>query len=243
MADEVKADRSGADFEELAGYLNALANPGRLELLSQLRFPRTVREITLRPGRDEAEGNPDRAISRTAVERHLTLLKAIGVVTTRPGERDGRHTEEYVLQRARLFQTLERLRELMQLQPVETVDLDRTEMIGASTAPKPLPTGSFLTLLSGPYEGRMVPLEGGDVDVRRSAPCHVVLDYDPFVSSRQFTLRVGPKGSNACSLEQDPSARNPTLLNWSPVGRAARKLATGDIIKAGHSLILFRAGH
>lgn len=227
-----------ADLDDLAGYLNALAHPNRLELLAQLQTPRTVREVHLRPSRNELTGNPDRVITRTAVEHHLLLLRAIGVVASRPSERDGRKVEEFVLQRARLFQVTERLRDLMRLRPVIDLGIDRTEQGHGAGRPIPAPRGPTLTILSGPDEGHAFTLPGdGRFTIGRSAESDAILDYDPYVSSNHCV--IAREGSRFVLLDY-PDARNGTLLNWTPLPRGATHLlVNGDVIKAGRTLMLF----
>lgn len=222
-------------YEELAGYLNALANPRRLELLDRLRVPRTIGEIDLRPSRGEA----DRPISRTAVERHMMLLKAIGVVGNRPGVRDGRQVEEYVLQHQRLFQVVEELRGLTQLRPRTLLELETTVSDAPPTLRVPL-KGPRVLLLSGPFEGRAHTLEGdGPWQIGRAATSQIPLDYDPYVSSEHAMLHRLPDGGY--EVEDLKSNRNGTLLNWGQVPRGRRApLESGDVLRVGRSNLLFR---
>lgn len=226
------------ELEELAGYLNALGHPRRLELLQQLRVPRTMGEIHLRPFRKESEGNPDRSMSRNAVERHLLLLKAIGVVGSRPGERDGRQVEEYLLQHSRVFQVVEELRGLTQLRPLDDFDLSVTQRDVTPTR-APAVTGAHVTLLSGPREGAFFELAGpGPWRIGRGAPCEIRLDYDAYASGTHATVERSGAGFRAVDL---PTNRNGTLVNWRAIPRGGtRDLATGDVLRVGRSLLLFR---
>lgn len=229
------------ELEELAGYLSALGHPRRLQLLSKLRFPRTLGEIELKPWRSEADGNPDRSMSRNAVERHLQILRAIGVVGRRPAERDGRSVDEWLLQHARLFQVIEEMRELTRLRPPDPAD------VGATVAGEPPRfkrveiAGPRLTLLSGPFEGRSTALSGGGPwTVGRSADCALSLDYDPYISSTHCEVR---QISGALAVKDLPANRNGTLLNWQTIPRGGETtLATGDVLGVGRTLVLFHAG-
>ncbi len=227
-----------AELEALAGYLRVLGHPRRLEVLSQLRVPRALGEIKLRPWRRESEGNPERALSRNAVERHVALLRTIGVVASRSGERDGRKVEEYSLSHARLFQVVEELRDLAQLRPRDPLAIDVTE---ASEAPAAAPTssGPHLRVLSGPFEGRVHELgERGPWTVGRSAGCEIALDYDPYVSSAHAVL---DRRDGRFIVKDLRTNRNGTLLNWRPIPRGAEALLeAGDVLRLGRSLLLFR---
>lgn len=231
-----------SELEELAGYLNALAHPRRLELLAQLRIPRTMGEIQLKPWRNESEGNPDRAISRTAVQRHMGLLTAIGVVRRREANRDGRAVDEYVLQRARLFQVVEELRRLTKLRSIAADALDATASAARTRARPQHVRGPHLVVLSGPAEGTITRLEGaGPWPVGRAADAAVALDYDPYVSSQQATIERDAKGT--FHVRDLPSNRNSTELNWTLLPRGdVAPLRTGDVIGVGRSLLLFRDG-
>lgn len=227
------------EFEELAGYLNALSHPGRLELLAQLRVPRTVREMSLKPYRRETEGNPDRLISRTALERHLQLLRAIGVVRSREAQRDGRAVEEYVVNQQRLFQVVEALRGLSHLRPAANLDVEVT-VTGEVARSAPTPEGPHVVCLTGPLEGHARALGGaGPWVLGRSPTVAIPLDYDPYASSEHARIA---RGTSGFTVEDLPSSRNGTLLNWRPVPPGAPvPLKTGDVVSVGRSLLLFRA--
>lgn len=229
----------GADQDALSDHLKALAHPSRLELLSQLRVPRTLNEIKLRPQRDEAEGNPDRLISRNAAERHLQLLVAIGVVVRREGVRDGRKVDEYTLQHAKLFQVLEELRDLTLLRPVELVDIERTEG-DRSHVLEMRDQGPRLVVLSGPAEGRAYPLPTrGGIVIGRAPPADVVLDHDPYVSVEHARIEVSPEGRTL--LRDLPTNRNGSLLNWRHLARGqVAPLRAGDVLKVGRTLLLYQ---
>lgn len=230
-----------ADIDELSGYLRALAHPSRLELLSQLRVPRTLGEIRLKPQRDEVEGNPDRLISRNAAERHLQSLVAIGVVVRRESTRDGRKVDEYTLQHARLFQVVEELRELTHLRPVDPVALAQTEgaTVGGTRAEPVEIRAPQLVLLSGPAEGRVHGLDkGARWVVGRSATADVVVDHDPYVSLEHAEVQARGKDLIVHDL---PSNRNGTWLNWRPLPRGgSAPLRNGDVIRLGRTLILYQ---
>lgn len=232
------------DYDKLSEYLKALSNPNRLELLYQLRFPRTASEISLTPKRNESEGNPDRLISRQAVERHLGVLEDIGAVVVQRGNREGRPVDEYVVNHQSLFAIVKELEKLATIKAHATIDPQATQ---GANAPAPETSvagakGPRLILVAGVYEGRAFPLPGAGRDaawiIGRRDGAEVRLDYDPFVSSEN--TRIAFTGGRYF-VEDIPTARNGTLLNYEPVPRGSRvALQNGDLVGVGRSLLLFR---
>ncbi|HWH08826.1 MAG TPA: hypothetical protein VNX21_06465 [Candidatus Thermoplasmatota archaeon] len=106
----------GADKRHLALVLEVLGNENRLDLLEQLRTPRTVSEIELTPAQTREGENPERLISRQAIRAHLARLADIGVVYTRKARRGAATVDEYALNHARLYALFEDLRSLATLQ-------------------------------------------------------------------------------------------------------------------------------
>lgn len=230
-----------ADLEALAGILGSLAHPRRLELLAILRQPLQISEIELRPWRRSADHNPERSISRSAVERHLQTLEAIGVVTRRNSART-RGVDEYVLDHARLFATIESVRALSRLRP--TIDLDSRETMDALKGVArqravPRAAAPEIVIMGGPREGEAVSLSGqGAWRVGRAAASDICLDYDPFVSSNHSAIT---RDRDGFSIQDLPTNRNGTTLNWLPVARGgSTKLIPGDVVGIGRSLLLFR---
>ncbi len=235
------------DYDRLSEYLKALSNPNRLELLYQLRFPRTASEVTLTPKRNESEGNPDRLISRQAVERHLSVLEEIGVVRAQRAARDGRPVDEFVVNHASLFAIVEELKKLATIKAQSPIDPLATSGVEAIHLPPPPAAerkGPVLVLVAGVYEGRTYSLasEGGrDAAwlIGRRDGADVRLDYDPFVSSENTRVVLA---DGRFLLEDVATSRNGTQLNYAPVERGARALLeTGDLIGVGRSLLLFRS--
>lgn len=232
---------SEAELEALANVLASLAHPRRLELLALLRQPLPISEIELKPWRRSPEHNPDRAISRSAVERHLQTLETIGVVSRRSAPR-GKGGDEFVLDHARLFATIESVRALTKLRP--SIDLESRETLAAQrgTVGQRKAAGGAVAqvvVLGGPREGEAIPLAGpGPWGIGRSASAQVRLDYDPFVSSRHAEI---VRDGSGLSIQDLPANRNGTTLNWVPLARGStEELRSGDVIGLGHSLLLLR---
>lgn len=237
----MKQNVSDADLEALAEILGSLAHPRRLELLSILRQPLQISEIELRPWRRAADPNPERSISRSAVERHLQTLESIGVVVRRNSPRT-KGVDEYVLDHSRLFATIESVRALTRLRP--TIDLDSREtmdvasgVMGRSGAPRAI--APQVVIMGGPREGEAVSLPGeGPWRVGRAGASEISLDYDPFVSSNHAAVMRDRAGF---AIQDLPANRNGTTLNWLPVPRGgAARLNSGDVVGVGRSLLLFR---
>lgn len=233
---------SEAELEALAHLLAALAHPRRLELLWILREPRSAGEIELRPWRQALDARPDRAISRSAVERHLQTLESIDVVRRKEGERDGKSVGEFVLDHARLFAIIESLRALGRLRP--SVDLDSRETMHAlrpagTPGTRGRPAATHLVMLSGPREGEIVSLEGaGAWSIGRERWNKIALDHDPFVSALHAEILLKDGTWTIHDLGRN---KNGTWLNWAATPRgSATELASGDVIGVGRSLLLFQ---
>lgn len=241
MADPLSQD----ELESLSAHLAALAHPRRLELLALLRIPRAAREIELRPWKQGLTGNLDRAISRSAVERHLQTLESIGVVARRPAERQGKRVEEYGLDHARLFAVLEGLRELSRLRPlIEFASGTTLEARGSGreAEARPLPAGRFVVRISGPREGDIIPLDGqGPWRIGRAPGVDVGMGHDPFVSGVHAAFETTEEGR--LRVRDIMGNRNGTAVNWAPLPRGgALPLTTGDVVGVGRSLLLYRDG-
>jgi DNA-binding transcriptional ArsR family regulator len=216
----------------------------RLELLSLLRSPKTLDEIHLQPGASQAGENPDRPISRQAVQLHLDKLEEAGLIRVGMTERKGKRAlYEYTLDQARLFAVCEELRRVSTFESLVTLDPNATEGLPAPTETRWEP-GPKLVLVHGVHEGRAYPMKAsaraparGWV-VGRAADAAVSLEYDPYVSVENSEIVQIGKQYRILDLR---SSKNGTLLNWKrlPVGGEA-VLRTGDVIGVGRSLLLFR---
>lgn len=235
--------------DKLGEILSALGNANRLQLLEQLRTPRILSEIQLKPGSVREGENPDRAISRQAVRLHLDRLIEIGVVLAQKGERATGVVEEYVVNHQRLFAISEEVRRLGALTPrregwgMETMS-ERMDTPADEVAPDDGTTAPALVLVRGLDEGVAFPLTDATCDAsgrwligrRRGLP--VSLHYDPFVSGVHAAVQKGRAGLEVLGL---PEGRNGTFVNFKPLHRGlARTLRTGDVVGVGKSLLLYR---
>jgi len=236
---------SPIEFERLETYLKTLAYASRLELLSLLRSPRTLDEIHLQPGAAQAGQNPDRPISRQAVQLHLDKLEEAGLIRVGLTERKGKRAlYEYAIDHARLFAVSEELRKVSALESHVPLDPNATEGLPVQRLEARWAEGPKVVLVHGVNEGRAFPLRASDAApgrgwvIGRAQDAAVSLDYDPYVSVENSEVVQVGRQYRVLDLR---SSKNGTLLNWKrlPVGGEA-PLAAGDVIGVGRSLLVFR---
>lgn len=230
----------------LATALEALANENRLDLLEQLRTPRTVSEIELTPGQTREGENPDRPMSRQGVRVHLQRLADLGIVYARKARRAGATVDEYALNHPRIYALLEDLRSIGMLQsegaapPGADPTMEDLLREGAARTAQP-----SLTLVKGLHEGRTFPLAGHTRDgadrgwvIGRRPDLAVSLDYDPYVSTQNSEVTLE---GDRWLLHDLRSSLNGTTLNWRRLPRGGTApLAQGDVVGVGRSLLVFR---
>lgn len=233
----------GVDVERLEAYLKSLSYASRLELLLLLRRPRTMDEIALTPGPAQP-GNPERTLTRQAIQNHLDKLVETGLVRVGSTQRKGkRGVNEYTLDLSRLFAIIEELRKIATLAPAAAIDPLATESL-AQTAEPAWEEGPKLVIVHGIGEGTAHTLRSKDLRpprgwiLGRGDECAVRLEYDPYVSTENAEIL---RDRGAYHLLDLRSSRNGTFLNWKrlpPGGEAL--LRPGDIVGVGRSLLLFR---
>lgn len=229
------------DYAGLADVLGALAYGARLELLDMLRFPHTAGEIRLNPHRHAAGANPDRAISKQAVQAHLDKLVDVGLVRVEQVTVEGRATNRYAANVQQLYSLVEDLRGLC-------VRYAGRGPVGSATGTLAAPAqpvearGPRLTLVHGVYEGKAFPLtdetaRDGRWVIGRQRLAPISLDYDPFVSGEHaFVSRV----DGGFSVTDAPRSKNGTMLNWTPLPRGGTAaLRPGDVVSVGRSHLVF----
>jgi DNA-binding transcriptional ArsR family regulator len=231
------------DYDRLEEVLRALAYSSRLELLGMLRTPRAPQDLRLAPGQTRPGENPDRTISRQAIQAHLDKLVEIGVVAARERGEPGGRGKEYVVNTQRMYQFLEELRKIATLTPSSA--LPREDTIEAMPgAPARAEEGPHLLLVHGLAEGKVFPLRRADLrDGRgwilgRKPGLHVSLEYDPFVSVENAEIVPRPGGFELLDLR---SSKNGTWLNFRRLGKEERvALRPGDVVGAGRTFLVFR---
>lgn len=236
------AREAAPDFAKLAGYLEALANPGRLALLHQLRQPKAVGEIHLQPS-EPGEGRPDRNITRQAVRKHLAKLEEAGLVLSQRGKREGAQVDEHVVNHAMLFALQEELRRVTRLTP--TVVLGPAATMTASTREQAAKgRGARLVMVHGPREGQTFALDGRLLQpdrgwvIGRRRGLAVSLDHDPFVSQEHAEILLRGDRFEVLDLRTN---KNGTELNWEQLPRGgSAQVSHGDIVGVGRTLLLFR---
>ncbi|HUR69934.1 MAG TPA: FHA domain-containing protein [Candidatus Thermoplasmatota archaeon] len=231
------------DYVDLAETLQALSYPARLELLDILRFPHTAAEVKLTPHRVVAGENPERAVSKQAVQAHLDKLVDAGLVRVTTTERGGRQVNEFLVNSQRFYAIVEDLRRLCVRYAGRGPVGDQTGTLG-SPAPTGAPRGPRLTLVHGVYEAKVFPLVAetareGRWTIGRQRGVAVSLDYDPYVSSEHAHLTLGPKGY---TLTDAADSKNGTFVNWEPLPKGGSVLLrSADILGVGRSLLCFAA--
>lgn len=230
-----EADPERIDFDLLATYLKALASPVRLELLWKLRQPTAAGDVELRPRRPDDLG-ADRSVSRQTIAVHLEKLEEAGVASRVPGPEG--NAGRWVANVPHLFALIEEMRKIARIPPSEHLDLDAT-VPRAPAEQTPWEPGRKLVVLTGPWEGRVFPLEGaGPWSLGRSRAAHVALTFDPYVSSEHAEVRLAPEGH---AIAVHAKARNPASLNHGPIPPgASRLLRHGDAVGLGRTTLLFR---
>lgn len=232
------------DHVKLETYLRALAYATRLELLALLRSPRTLNEIRLQPQQTKPGENPERPMSRQALQDHLERLMEAGVVTmTRAKQEDSaRIVNEYTANQQRLFAILEELRRVFSVPGYVVVASEDTAPLAEPRRAAKL-SGPCLVLVHGLHEGRTYAL-GAERSVPsswilgRRPDADIPLSYDPFVSSENTRIL---RMEHGFEIEDIPGNRNGTLHNWRRLQPGERaRLASGDVIGAGRSLLVFR---
>jgi DNA-binding transcriptional ArsR family regulator len=237
--------RGAIDYERLGQYMRALSVPTRILLLQKVQLPHTASEVKLPPFRRDAALRADRSLSRQAVEGHLRKLEEAGLVRSRPTEREGQPTREFLVNQERLFTLVEDVRRLALIRasspgPQAAATAPRTMEADAELQQvATLPEGPALVLVSGPYEGKCFPLAlHGPWAIGRSKDAQVPIDYDPFLSAHNTEiLREGGRFL-ARTL---PASRNGTTVNWRLLRRGeAAPLRAGDTLGVGRSLLVAR---
>ena len=229
------------DYEDLAETLQALSYPARLELLDMLRFPHTAAEVKLTPHRVVAGENPERAVSKQAVQAHLDKLVDTGLVRVATVEVGGRQVNQFLVNSQRFYAIVEDLRRLCVRYAGRGPVGDQTGTLGGATTGG-APRGPRLTLVHGVYEAKAFPLTDetareGRWTVGRQRGAAVSLDYDPYVSSEHAHITRGAKGY---VITDAADSKNGTFVNWEPLPKgASQPLRAADIIGVGRSLLCF----
>lgn len=220
-----------AGSAEVEAHLKVLGQSSRLEIIEALREPRTIGEIRVKTSGRLALASGERVLTRQGIRAHLERLIEIGLVrqvlSTRPGRRGA---VEYQIDPRGFFALVEELRELT------------ASVCGEA----PLePCGSLegrprLVLVRGIPEGKSFELRQESVGPHGwtigSQPSSVVaLEYDPFAPAA--AAEIGPEGNGYRITSGAPGV----ALNWRAlrVGEASH-LSSGDVVKVGRSLLVFR---
>lgn len=235
------APRAALDYDLLAELLSALAYPMRLRLLQQLRFPHTLRDIRVSPGKLEAGGNPARPAAKPSVLRHLDRLVDAGLVRSEEVEQQGRRVPSYVVNAQRLYALTEDVRRLSVLYAHLGPGAEATGTL-QEAGPGEEATGRRMVLVHGVYEGHAYALDAASQQegrwvIGRKPGLAVSLDYDPYVSLENTAVEASGEGHSVTDLA---GSKNGTSVNWRRMPRGStRALRAGDVVGVGRSLLLF----
>jgi DNA-binding transcriptional ArsR family regulator len=238
----VKEPASDVDYGSLADFLSALAYPTRLELLRILRFPQLASQIKVAPLRLEPGDNPQRSASKQTVQAHLDKLVDADLVRVEPAKEGGRNALVYTVNSQKVYAVTEDLRRLSALYAGRGGVGDFTGSLHASPAEEPGAKGARLTVVHGLYEGKSFHLDArsgpdGLWSIGRRRDAAIALDYDPYVSLENSTVRR--KGAGYI-LEDLPDSKNGTSVNWEFLAKGqAHPLQAADVIGVGRSLLVF----
>lgn len=217
--------------EELAPLLSALASPVRLRLLQELRSPQLPSELRIPAERDREGLRSDRILSRPAISQHLAALRELALVEKTEDDR-------YVVNHQRLFSALREVSRLATIRPDVEVDVEETIRTHRAGSNPPL-KGPRLILIGGPREGHVFPLDGtGPWKVGRGRQADVRLDYDPHVSREHACVHEQEDGS--FTVEPDPDATNPPLLDFRPIQDEQAPFLPGSVLAVGSSRLVLK---
>ncbi len=237
--------RIPVDHAGLAEALSVLAYEARLEILELLAFPKSTAELRVAPHRIKQGDNPERPMSRQAVQIHLAKLVEAGLVHLDVREQGaGQKIHYFTANAARLYALTEDLRTLCVRYAKQIPNADATGTVAANR-PRERFQGPALVLAHGVYEGREYPLKADAGQparwvIGRRKNAHVALDYDPFVSSEHAIVTRDAGGFVVSDVK---ASKNGTFVNWSPIPKGgSERLRPGDVIGVGRSLLVLTGG-
>lgn len=233
----------------LARCFRALGYENRLELLSMLTEARTLNDIDLSPANPRPSENADRTLTRQGIQYHLDQLLEQGLIQVGqhdpPGQRPRR---VYEIDRGRLFLLTEQIQDLLVArQTASSRDgngeaRQATNGDGEQARPPTCPNRPYVAVVHGPARGRLITLadhvlsEDRGWVIGRSDDAHIQLPIDSLIADQHAEILRDDRGFEVLDLRT--SGR--TEVNWDPVPLGgSRRLASGDVIGVGHSLLVF----
>jgi DNA-binding transcriptional ArsR family regulator len=231
----------GLDVERTAQILASLSNPVRLRILDTLREPRQLKDIKVRPAREEGGKLPARNMSRASVKEHLDKLMELDLVRKGSNEVGNRRVETYLINHARVYLVAEEMRRVSLLSP-KRPDGDTTAILNVSKSAKTR-KGATLTLVNGVQEGHIFQLtstaDGKSAwSIGRDIGNDVHIPFDPFISLHNSRIEAK---NGKFHLHGAADSRNGTRLNWQPIdSEVPQSLTSGDVIGIGRCLLVFR---
>ncbi len=223
-------------IDDLAEDFKALSHPNRLKLLHLLTQPRYGEELS-----DALD------MTRQNALKHVERLEGRGFVRSMHGRRETGPVVEYQVVPQHLYALSLALQHLGHLEPEGGPELPASPATMDDEMPRPPPEeiaplqGARLLILDGPDEGSVVDLEaaGSRWRIGRAEDRDLVLDHDPYVSSRHAEIHVAPAGHTLV----DAHSSNGTFVNFERLPAGERvQLSGGDVIRVGHTRLVYQTG-
>lgn len=241
-------------MDEIAPVFQALGYPTRLQLLSELRDPKGIKDLDVTPGPSGGAGRPDRTLTRQGIRHHLNQLAESGLVTIERTSRDDHVSNVYKLSQAGLFRASQILHELATVGEIRSAPSLNGHARSPSTEEDRPPwvrpghshRGPRLVLVHGVSQGTTFPLNleevcGGRGWLIGSDPSvEIPLPHDPYAAGKHAEIF---RDKDVFRILDMRSSDRPTYVDWDPldIGGAA-ELKPGTIIGIGRSLLVFQDG-
>ncbi|HEV8361799.1 MAG TPA: FHA domain-containing protein [Candidatus Thermoplasmatota archaeon] len=216
------------DLVRLGAWLRPLASPTRLSLLRFLTQPRYLEEVA-----------SHLQVSRQGARKHLDKLVRIGVLERRPAMRATGPVTEYLVRPEALFLIYDEFEKLSSLRALGEARVQAPTLSTHGPATSPPATGPALYVMHGLRSGQRFALDlrgSEEWTMGRSARCKLVVDYDPYASTRHAAVRRAAGGFVLVDL----GSTNGTQHNWVTIPKGGeRPLRHGDVVGVGKTLLLF----
>ncbi len=241
-------------MDDIAPVFRALGYPTRLQLLTELRDPKGIKDLDVTPGPSGGSGRPDRTLTHQGIRHHLNQLADTGLVTIERTSRDDHVSNLYRVSQAGLFRAAQILQELATFGEVRSgpganghspspgTNGDRPPWV----QPTPSYDGPRLVLVHGVGQGTTFPLDleevaGGRGWLIGSDPSvEVSLPHDPYAAGKHAEIF---RDDDVFRILDVRASDRPTYVDWEPLELGgAGELEPGTILGIGRSLLVFQDG-
>lgn len=241
-------------MDDVAPLFRALGYPTRLQLLSELRDPKGIKDLDVTPGPSGGVGRPDRTLTRQGIRHHLNQLAETGLVTIEQTSRDDHVSNVYRVSQAGLFRAAQMLQELATVGEVRSgpaanghrlspsTDSDRPPWVQQTMAPE----GPRLVLVHGVGQGTTFPLDIKEIAggrgwlIGNDPSVEIPLTHDPYAASKHAEIF---RDEGVFRILDMRSSDRPTYVDWEPLDLGgASELKPGTVLGIGRSLLVFQNG-